>query len=350
MKRLPIVLLLFAFCIVQAVAAGTSPVKVEKVYKAVDGPAGGESKDMMGSVSPRYLVGFINAGFSVLSKKDGREVQPLETQDLFWEKAFKNAGGSIDGKPYDPRIFYDPLTKRWFATCDMMLKGRPLWDSLTPWILIAVSQDADPTHPWKAVKYQAPVIVDNNKLGIDKFGIYITGITGSRGTDAVSVPVMAIPKRDLLWKGNGLPSLSNLDLILVPNGPRMKDHKLSGVEGMFPIPDWNPKKKLGDPEYFVNRYRKEVDGETMVQVRKLTWTSPTKAVLSDPITLGLETHYKIQPTRISPQPPLGNGLYSPNIRAGEARCECCYSKRQPVDCFYCGNGKPCWSSLVADRS
>lgn len=310
-------LLLTCGLAIAALAAETAPMTVVHVFPGMNGPnppdAGSTSADMMGGVSPQFLVGFINGGFSVRSKQNGSEVQPSQTQLQFWTAAFKNAGGTVTGRPYDPKIAFDPMTSRWFAVANTNING------LTDRIFLAVSQDADPTHSWKAVEYRTPVIVDNAKLGIDKFGIYTTGLTGTAGPDAAPVPVVAIPKDDLLWKGAASPSLARVNLFNVEGIPRMSDRKYNGVEGMVPAHDLNPAKKLSDPAYFVNRFRTGVDGETLLQVRKLTWTAPGKATLSEPITVGLGTHYTVQPTTLGIQPPLGNGLISPGIRAGEAR-------------------------------
>jgi hypothetical protein len=131
--------------------------------------------------------------------------------------------------------------------------------------------------------------------------------------------VFAIPKADLLWKGDGKPSLANLNLFQVEGSGRMSDRKYAGIEGMVPAFDLNPKKEAGAPEIYVNRYRREVDGETILQIRTVTWTAPAKAVLSEPISIGLTTHYLVQPTTAGIQPDLPDGLISPGVRAGEAR-------------------------------
>jgi hypothetical protein len=297
-------------------AAKASTVTVVKTFPGPSGPnpptAGSTSADMMGGVGQRHLVGFTNGGFSVLWKADGREAQPTQSQLEFWTAAFKNAGSEVQGKPYDPRIFYDPLSARWFATANLNTSG------LSKHFLFAVSSDDDPTHAWKAVDYQTPMVVDNAKLGLDRFGLYSTALSGGRD-EAARVPVIAIPKADLLWTGAAAPSLAHLNLFEVAGGERMSDRKYNGIEGMVPAFDLDPKKKAGDPEIYVNRYRAEVDGETVLQVRKVTWTTPTKATLSEPTNIGLGTHYTVQPTTLGIQPPLPGGLVSPGIRAGEAR-------------------------------
>ena len=305
-----------------ATAAG---VEVVKTHPGFSGPnpstAGTSSADMMGGVSPRHLVGFINGAFEVRRKSDGGLVQPPLTQREFWTAAFRNVGRTMEGNPYDPRIFWDPMTKRWFASSNSMdLEAGPSGSRMSSRIFFAVSQDDDPTHPWKAVMHICPMAVDNAKLGLDRNGVYSTALTGGPGDTRAMVPIIAIPKADLLWKGDGAPSLEHVNTFTVDGGTRLSDRKYAGVEGMVPAFDLDPKKKPGDPAVYVNRYRKEVDGETMLQIRRVRWTSPTKAALSEPVEIGLTQHYSVQPTSTGVQPPLPQpGLVSPGIRAGEAR-------------------------------
>ena len=290
---------------------------VVKTFPGFSGPnppdAGSTSADMMGGVNAKVLVGFTNRGFGVWSKADGREIQPVQTQMEFWVAAFKNANGTVTGRPYDPRIAFDPMTSRWFASANTNING------LSDRVFFAVSADDDPTHPWKAVEYQAPGVIDNAKLGIDKFGVYSTALAGRADASPVSIPMIAIPKADLLWKGDARPSLAHVNLFQVEGGGRMSDRKYAGVEGMVPAFDLNPNKKTGDPEIYVNRYRAEVHGETILQIRTVTWASPENAVLGDVVNIGLGKHYTVQPTTTGVQPSLPAGQFPPGIRAGEAR-------------------------------
>jgi len=183
---------------------------------------------------------------------------------------------------------------------------------MTAHMLIGVSSDDDPRHPWKAVEFDAKVSVDNMKLGLDRNGFYATALASPK------VPVIAIPKTDLLWKGRAVPSLAHLNYMDV-DVIRLDDKKGSGQEGMVPAFDLNPNKTRGDAMVFVNRYRTEVGGETFIQIRKLTWTSATTATLSEAVNVGLGTHHPVQPTTRAVQPPLPGGLYSPAIGPGEGR-------------------------------
>ena len=292
---------------------------VVRVFAGMNGPNGSTpqpSADMMGGVGPTHIVGFINGGVSIRTKSDGREVRPLQTQQEFWARAFENARRQLVGAPYDPRIFFDPLTGRWFATANAWGEGKG-----TNRTLIAVSADADPTHTWKALDYLAPApLADNSKLGLDRNGFYTTPMVPAATSveNTFRLSVVAVPKVDLLWKGDGGPSLAHQQVFEIET-VRLPDHKFRGEEGLFPAFDLDAKKKPNDPAVFVNRYRAEVDGETCIQIRKVTWTTPTAATLSDPISVGLGTHYPVQPTTRGIQPALPEGLYSPGLSTGEGR-------------------------------
>ena len=307
-----------------ALGAAPAPVSVVHVFRGQDGPnppdAPVASADMMGGVSDRYLVGLINGGFTVRSKRDGKELQPYRTLRQFWEAAYGNSRGVLPGNPYDPRILFDPASSRWFALCDAwgdppdsQFPDRP---GPTQYMLIAVSSDDDPRHPWKAVHLEAPGPVDNIKLGVDARGVYSSA---GYSRPELAALVVAVPKADLLWRGETRPSVAHVNWAKAATVRRLEDHKLDGAEGLFPALDLKGGRSAERPVIFINRYRSEVGGETIMQVRKLTWTLPHTAVLSEPVNVGLGVRHAVQPTMRGVQPPLPSGLFSPGLNAGEGR-------------------------------
>jgi hypothetical protein len=315
---------LFLTLLAVPASPAVAQVTVVRTFEGMNGPnpapISGYSSDMMAGVSPTYLVGFINAGFSVRLKSDGSLVQPVQTLDEFWSTAFRNAAAERPDHAYDPRIFYDPLSRRWFATSDALIaEGQNRGG--TRHMLLAVSADEDPTHPWKAVDVQAKVEkdVDNLKLGLDRNGVYLTGLVW---TDEKTIPVVAIPKADLLWSGNAVPSLAHANHLAADKAapdPARGTHGSRGDEGMIPAFDLNPDKNPGDPTILINRFQSDWAGETAIQIRKVTWTSPTTAVMSGPIVIGLGVTLT-EPTTQAMQPPLPQaGLVSPPIRPGGGR-------------------------------
>ncbi|MBE3064173.1 MAG: hypothetical protein IMZ69_04055, partial [Spirochaetes bacterium] len=118
------------------------------------------------------------------------------------------------------------------------------------------------------------------------------------------------------------PSLAHVNQFETPKAPpdpARGTHGSRGDEGMIPAFDLNPNKKLGDPMIFVNRFQATWEGETAIQIRKVTWTSPTMATMTGPITIGLGRTYT-EPTTQAIQPPLvQKDLVSPPIRPGGGR-------------------------------
>ncbi len=314
-------------CLLAAsIAIAAAQVTVVQTFPGTNGPNPAPntalSTDMMCGVSPSFLVGFINAGFSVRSKVDGHELQAHQTLEQFWTKALANAGATLVGDPYDPRIFYDPLSSRWFASSNTHINRAARGGSrMTSDMLIGVSADDDPTHPWKAMLYQVPngLEIDNNKIGLDRNGVYLTSLVG---VTSKVVPMVAIPKADLLWKGTAAPSLAHVNYFETPKAPAdpaRGTHGSRGDEGMIPAFDLNPDKQLTDPMTFINRFQADWDAETVMQIRQVTWTSPTKATMTGPIAVGLGRTYT-EPKTQAMQPPLPQkGLVSPPIRPGGGR-------------------------------
>jgi hypothetical protein len=212
------------------------------------------------------------------------------------------------------------LSSRWFAMSNTHPDREKRGSPMTRDVLIAVSADEDPTHAWKGVLYQVPRdAVDNNKLGLDKNGLYMSAIVG---VGSKVVPMLAIPKADLLWKGDQAPSLAHVNYFETPKisaDPARGSHGSRGEEGMIPAYDLDPAKKPGDPMIFVNRFQAAWDGETAIQIRKVTWTSPTKAEMTGPFTIGLGRTYT-EPKDQAAQPPLADKTQvSPPIRPGGGR-------------------------------
>src|SRR5215831_14891321 len=88
--------------------------------------------DTDGAAGPTSFVELLNNLYRVYDKS-GALLQFTRLPE-FWT----SAGVTLDGQPFDPRILYDPVSERWFAT-----------SSENPFIpndiLLAVSRTSDPT-------------------------------------------------------------------------------------------------------------------------------------------------------------------------------------------------------------
>src|SRR5712671_4955210 len=69
--------------------------------------------DANGAIGPGFFVEFINGTFAVYSKTNGAEVKRISDLN-FWSAAHVSL--STDAGVSDPRVIYDPLSQRWFAS------------------------------------------------------------------------------------------------------------------------------------------------------------------------------------------------------------------------------------------
>src|SRR5258708_3881436 len=92
--------------------------------------------DTDGAAGPNSFVELLNNLYQVYDES-GTLIQQLRLPD-FWNAA----GVTPAGLPFDPRVLYDPVSQRWFAT-----------SSENPFIpndiLVAVSNTSDPTQGWQ---------------------------------------------------------------------------------------------------------------------------------------------------------------------------------------------------------
>jgi hypothetical protein len=131
--------------------------------------------------------------------KSGAILQTLRLPE-FWA----NAGVTPAGVPIDPRILYDPVSQRWFASS----AENPFVPND---ILLAVSNTSDPTQGWQGFAIPSDPTMqtwaDFPMLGIDQDGVFIAANMYLAGLpDFSSEEIIAIPKSDLLQT---VPSVAN---------------------------------------------------------------------------------------------------------------------------------------------
>src|SRR5262249_47648446 len=114
------------------------------------------------------------------------------TENPFWNAAGLSLGGSSNASG-DPRLLYDPLSQRWFATA---FTG----ESTNNKILIARSETTDPTGTWKAISLNpgASRFHDFPTLGVDQNGLYVGTNDFTAGLSFTGVTMISLPKADLL--------------------------------------------------------------------------------------------------------------------------------------------------------
>ena len=162
--------------------------------------------DANGAVGPRHFVELINGSCAIYNKTNGLQVKRI-TDAKFWA----NAGVilSTDDATTDPRVVYDPLSQRWFAT---MVDASASANDPTLYandFLLAVSSTSDPTGTWHGFLFQADpdngFFADFPTLGVDSNAVYISGDFFTAGIP-IGPGLVSIPKTNLLA---AIPSIDN---------------------------------------------------------------------------------------------------------------------------------------------
>ena len=155
--------------------------------------------DTMGAVGPNHLVSLLNSDFGVFDKTTGAVLQKISLQS-FWA-SLGTAAGEPANFPYDPKVFYDPSSDRFFA----VTLGGP--NAPNSWILVAVSSTSDPTGAWS--KWAIDADLDNNAqqfnnwadfpgVGLDSNNLYVCANMFSNGDAFQYGKIWVIPKPQLL--------------------------------------------------------------------------------------------------------------------------------------------------------
>jgi hypothetical protein len=159
--------------------------------------------DSNGVIGPRYFVEFINGSFTVYNKTNGASVKRI-ADTKFWS----NAGVILatSDAVTDPRVIYDPLSQRWFASMvdfDANAAGNGQDPTLEANdFLLAVSATSDPTGVWKGFLFQADpdngYFADFPTLGVDSNGVYMSGDFYQGEDNPLGAGLVSFPKADLL--------------------------------------------------------------------------------------------------------------------------------------------------------
>jgi hypothetical protein len=224
-------------------------VTVVTTFPGDTGPGPKDAPDNSGAVGPNHVVDFTNAHVVIHDKKTGKVIRRM-TQTEFW-KATKPAFDLP--KLNDPRLLYDPLSKRWFAVIAELTKLSVGY--------LAVSESADPTKGWKAIKLPMEPTNPGMKLGVDKNGLYIAFyvLTGDTHT---MMSVHAIPIADAI----------------APDGPSLAHlQTFSKLEiECFPATDLNPNKAPDAPAILL--HHEFGNSFSKMFMYKITWAGNTASI------------------------------------------------------------------------
>lgn len=218
--------------------------------------------DAAGAVGLKHTVVLDDRGFVVQDKATGKVLQS-ETQHDFWLKV--QPAKTLDLQANDPRMLYDPLTRRWFAWVQGLAPANGY---------LAVSTSSDPTGPWKGVMLPIPPNNFGGRIGFDKNGLYISAYNGNRDlTKAQSC--YAIPMAEVVAADG--PNLSHLQTFA--------DLELEA----FPATDLDPNKAPDAPAVLLNKAFGNVANR--LYLHKITW-SGNRASISPMLTIALSETYQ----------------------------------------------------------
>jgi hypothetical protein len=245
------------------------------ILQSFPGPSGPGYKpcpDTTGAVGPHHVVDFPDSSFVVHAKATGKVLVQMTMTD-FW-KSVEPKNTLVLPTPNDPRMLFDPLSGRWFASCaDDKTQHR---------LYLAVSTSSDPTQPWKGVQtpFESPDF--GFRMGVDKNGFYGCwwNFQHTTGNTHIMMDGCAIPIADMIAPGG--PDLSHVNLF-----------RNFEVES-FPATDWNPDKAPTDPEVFLNKQfpTDTTTGPIMkLCLYKITWSNPTTARTSEVQLIPLSRTY-----------------------------------------------------------
>ena len=154
--------------------------------------------DSNGAIGPTRFMEFDNGVVAVYNRTNGANVQ-RKTDLKFWSDAGLNVSAIAIS---DPRVIYDPLSQRWFASQIDLDPNAADPTAEANDFLIAVSTTANPTGTWKAFMFQADpdngFFADFPTLGVDGNAVYLSGDFYSTGEIPEGSGLLSIPKADLL--------------------------------------------------------------------------------------------------------------------------------------------------------
>ncbi len=143
------------------------------------------------AAGPNHLIGIVNGQIAFFDKQGNKTFQqPIEGAAGFW--------GSVGATDFifDPEVLYDELSGRFFA---MAAEANAPPNQTRSYVLVAVSDDADPHGTWYKYRFdtttQAGNMFDSPNIGVDANAVYISGDAFGAGA---RYPVYTFDKASLL--------------------------------------------------------------------------------------------------------------------------------------------------------
>ena len=156
--------------------------------------------DCNGAVGPNHYVEFINGNFTVYNKTNGSRIRRISDTSFWTSVAHVNnfpSGGALS----DPRIIYDPVSQRWFASQIDLDPNASDPTSESNDFLVGASVTSDPSGAWQGFLFVADpdtgYFADFPTLGVDSNAVYLSGDLYLNSV-AMGVALVSIPKAQML--------------------------------------------------------------------------------------------------------------------------------------------------------
>ena len=182
--------------------AGVSDSKLDhgaqpKITFGGPGFNGGIPPDCDVAVGPRHVVAVVNTVLAFYNKTTGAKTFE-QSYDAFF------AGIGVTGEVIsDPKIIYDPVSKRWFTLIIEVGFATPASKQL-----VAVSDDEDPNGTWFRYRVDSELTVGNDKFwldypgfGVNKDTLVITGNMFGYTSGFAGNLFIVLPKQPFLTGG-----------------------------------------------------------------------------------------------------------------------------------------------------
>lgn len=208
--------------------------------------------DCNGSVGPNHFFQAYNTQFSIYNKTGTLVSGPTNYNTLFTGVTGANYN---DG---DPIILWDEQASRWFAA-EFSISGS------NDYMLIAVSQTADPTGSWYRWSFDVADLPDYMKFGIWRDGYYMA-TNNSSGNDVY------VFDRTTMLAGGASPAMIGFDN---PNRPSTPD----GFHCIMPVDNDGTFAPAGSPALFLTINDGAWGGSDELWMYQLTtnWTTPANS-------------------------------------------------------------------------
>ncbi len=159
-----------------------------------------------------YVANFVNVTGAIYSSAGAMLTKPFYLNRFFGEVDTANTS--------DPRVYFDPASRRWFATIleyDFNTAGTAVTGSRVD---LAVSATANPTKAWRIYRFDTsntshagcPCLADYPILGVDKTNVYISTNEFTANLTAFNGAQLYAVSKSQLLAGAG-----HVNTVLFPN-------------------------------------------------------------------------------------------------------------------------------------